>query len=100
MLNDSLNTSFLTRELNLLMEDPSFVRMEDPPVPDLISSSQASIVSLGVDLSFETFETETVEKELMFRGANRDYHFCTTYLTHEEAKKVIDNEKIWSSCCE
>ena len=58
-MEDSLNTSFLTRELNFLINDPSLGRMEDPQVSecDLIASSQASVLSWCFEVLIATISS-------------------------------------------
>jgi len=86
-MEDFLDVSFLTYQLNMLIQEES----------DIVPTSSQITVALGADFSkeIETADT-TTEGEVQHRGKNRNYQFCITYPTLQEAEAVLKLEKVWS----
>ena len=86
-MEDFLDVSFLTHQLNMLIQEES----------DIVPTSSQITVALGADftIEIETADT-TTEGEVQHRGKNRNYQFCTTYPTLQEAEEVLKLEKVWS----
>ena len=68
-MEDFLDVSFLTHQLNILIQEES----------DILPTSSQITVALGIDITreIETADT-TTEGEVQHRGKNRNYQFCTT----------------------